>query len=419
MLQWMISVDDHVIEPPGVWQDRIAAKDRDRAPRWIRDEDGEAWLYEDRRVPLSGMNAVAGIPQEQWSPLPLRLDDIRPGCYDPVARLEDMNADGVLAQGVFPSFPRFCGQTFLEAEDRDLARRCVQAYNDWMVEEWCGSAPGRFIPIVIVPLWDPPLAAAEVERCAAQGAKAVSFSENPYKLDLPSIHDAGNHWDPLLAAVEQTGMALSIHVGSSSTMPTTSPDCPVLASGTLLHFVAQQTMVDWLFSGKLLRFPNLKLILSEGGISWMPATLAVARYKMRKLSDPIRRTGEDFNQVLAGMTGKNEPKVRSALDAVFDFADFDPVELFHRNIFGCLIADQYGWGAVDELGTKNVMVETDFPHSDGSWPNSIAAMQSTISHLDQDAQYDILQGNARRVFKFTPASTPPDTPPTSSPLALS
>ena len=116
-----------------------------------------------------------------------------------------MNRDGVLASLCFPSFPRFCGQAFTEAKDKVLGLLCVQAYNDWMLEDWCGAAPGRFIPLMIIPLWDPQLAVTEIERTAAKGGRAIAFSENPYPLGLPSIHDKSRYWDPVFAAAADHG----------------------------------------------------------------------------------------------------------------------------------------------------------------------------------------------------------------------
>src|SRR6185437_5139288 len=132
-----------------------------------------------------GLSATAGKAKEEFSAEPIAYEDMRPGCYDPAARVADMDAAGVLASLCFPSFPRFCGQTFHEAPDHELAMICVTAYNDWMIEEWCDSAPGRLIPQIIVPLWDPVAGAAEIERCAGMGARAVTFSENPVRLGLP------------------------------------------------------------------------------------------------------------------------------------------------------------------------------------------------------------------------------------------
>src|SRR5271168_4289361 len=123
---------------------------------------------------------------------------------------------------VFPTVPRFCGQLFNEVADRELALLCVRAYNDFILEEWRDPCPARMIPNVIIPLWDPTIAATEIERCVTKGAKSVMFSEFPPALGLPSIHDEAAYWDPVFAAAADADLALSIHIGSSSQIPTTS-----------------------------------------------------------------------------------------------------------------------------------------------------------------------------------------------------
>jgi hypothetical protein len=120
---------------------------------------------------------------------PMTYDEMRPGCYEPKARVDDMELNWVEASLSFPSFPRLCGQTFLEAKDRELAEACVYAYNDWMVDEWCGDSGGRLVPLPIIPLWDAELAAAEVRR-SRRGARAVL---SPAVLGLPGIHTG--YWD--------------------------------------------------------------------------------------------------------------------------------------------------------------------------------------------------------------------------------
>jgi predicted TIM-barrel fold metal-dependent hydrolase len=403
-LDWIISVDDHVIEPPDVWQSRVPAKHRDAAPRWITDDAGEAWLYEGVRLPLPGIHSVAGTPRETWSPEPLSMGAIRPSSYDPKARVEDMDRDGVLAALCFPSFPRFCGQTFYEATDRELAMLCVQAYNDWMIDEWSGSMPGRFLPLMLIPLWDPVGAAVEMERCAGKGAKAVAFSENPAKLGLPSIHDAGRYWDPVFRTAEETGMPICTHIGSSSQLPQTAVDAPMISSITLSGLNAQATLVDWLYSGNLLRFPKLKLALSEGGISFVPGTLErVKRDLVRQ--GPWTRTSE-----VSGDLAKGEVTITvrdaSASDEI-DIYDFDPMEIYKRQIYNCMIPDYEGWAYLDELGTDNVMLETDFPHSDSSFPHSIDEVRRHIGHLSDEDRFKVQLGNACRVFGYElPAAVP-------------
>ena len=130
-----------------------------------------------------------------------------------------MDRAGILASLCFPTITRFCGQLFMEASDREFGLVCLKAYNDWMIEEWCGAAPGRYIPLILIPLWDPELAVEEMERCAAKGATTFAFSENPAPLGLPTIHDPGRYWDPVMAAANDLEMVVSMHVGSSSQVP--------------------------------------------------------------------------------------------------------------------------------------------------------------------------------------------------------
>ena len=243
----IVSADDHVVEPPDVFTSRLPAKYRDVGPRVVRapvaemtfrggkyvtrmgrapGDDGplaDWWLYEDRAVPHTRLGACAGFAPEDVQVVPMTYDEMRPGCYQQAPRLDDMDLNWVEASLCFPTFPRFCGQTFLEADDKDLALLCVQAYNDWMVEEWCAGSGGRlWSRCASIPLWDPVLAAAEVRRNAARGVRAVCFSELPGNLGLPSVHDADRHWDPFVAACDETGTVICMHSGSGSKMPSTS-----------------------------------------------------------------------------------------------------------------------------------------------------------------------------------------------------
>ncbi len=394
-LDWLISVDDHVIEPPNVWQDRVPKRDRDAAPRIIRDSDGEAWVYEGKRFPTTGLTAAAGKDKEEFSPEPVTFDEMRPGCYDSRARVEDMNRDGVLASMCFPSFPRFCGQAFYDATDKSLGLRCVQAYNDWMIDEWCGQAPGRFISLIIIPLWDPSAAAVEIERCAAKGARAITFSENPADLGLPSIHDANRYWDPVFAAAAEAEMPICTHIGSSSKLPSTAPDSPLIVTLALGPMNAMRTCVDWVFSGVFDRFPTLKLCLSEGGIGWIPYVLERCDYTFDRQGAWASRG--NFHLDLSG--GKIDADVTGSVQTRFTL----PSETFREHIFGCFIDDIHGADCIDSIGIDNIMIETDYPHTDSSWPNSIELAHKRLAGRSDEDVYKILQGNARRLFRFEPA----------------
>src|SRR5581483_1473077 len=290
----IISVDDHIVEPPGLWQDRLPARFRDRAPRVERhygfldweaggkvqfhdDPDRSSprarwcdhWVYDDLRWPIPAGYAAVGPVRDLEAMTPITYDEMLHGCYNKAARIADMDLnqavripDMVLnhveASLCFPTVPRFCGQTFLERQDKELAALCVQAYNDWMIDEWCGGAgAGRLIPLTLVPLWDANLAAAEVRRCADKGSHALAFSEIPAYLGLPSIHSG--YWDPLFQACAETETVVSMHIGSASKLTTTSADAPLVVQAALTAQNAQSALVDWLCSGLLARFADLRI----------------------------------------------------------------------------------------------------------------------------------------------------------------
>jgi predicted TIM-barrel fold metal-dependent hydrolase len=383
-------VDDHVLEPPGVWVDRVPAKDRDRAPHQVIEGDMEFWVYDGKRYPSSGLSAVAGKKKEEFSPEPVTYAEMRPGCYDAKARIEDMDRAGILASLCFPTVTRFCGQLFMEASDREFGFVCLQAYNDWMIEEWCGAAPGRYIPLVLIPMWDPALAAKEMERCAAKGATAFAFSENPAPLGLPTIHDKDRYWDPVMAAASDLEMVCSMHVGSSSQVPQIAPDSPFMANLAWGAVRTSGAMLSWLFSGMFTRFPGLKIALSEGEIGWMPYFLERAEQVLDKQRFWVQR-GVQFMEHATTDVDLNTIDIRA---------------LFRDHVFGCFIDDAHGIASIDDIGEDNIMCETDYPHSDSTWPDCIGVVKKRIGHLSPEVQYKLLRGNAERLYRFTPAEPP-------------
>ena len=199
----LISVDDHIAEPADMFDAHVPAKYREFTPRVETDERGDQqWWYGELKGRNLGLNAVAGKPRELFNVNPSRYDHMRPGCFDVHERVRDMSAGGQLAGLNFPNWTGFSGQVLNQGPDPDVNLVMIHAYNDWHVDEWCGAYPERFIPCGILPLWDPELAAKEVRRLADKGCHAVTFSENPEALNMPSIH-SGN-WDPLFARVRRS-----------------------------------------------------------------------------------------------------------------------------------------------------------------------------------------------------------------------
>jgi predicted TIM-barrel fold metal-dependent hydrolase len=390
----IISVDDHVIEPATVWTDRLPARHLDVGPRIERrkikdmrfvggvfsyeeagpDDDGvwaDWWLVEDLRWPLTRLSAAAGYPRDEVTVSPITMDDMRRGCWDPVARLDDMDVNHVEASLSFPSFPRFCGQTFLERTDKELADLCVKAYNDWMFDEWCAGSDGRLIPLSIIQLWDADLAAAEVRRNAARGGHAVCFSEIPPFLGLPSVHDADGYWDPFFAACAETATVVCMHIGSSSKMPSTSPDAPPAVGSTLTYMNAAMSMTDFLMSGIFERFPALTIAYSEGQIGWIPYVLERA--------DAVWRENRGWG-------------------GVADRVKRPPSEYYYDHVYGCFFDDPHGLRSLDVVGVDNTTFETDYPHSDSTWPHTKKVAEEIMKDLDDETVWKLCRGNAIRML---------------------
>lgn len=393
----IISVDDHVIEPAHLWQKWLPEKYRERGPHIERhrvgdlhfvggargfdfeidpaDGSGEAadlWFYEGRTFPHKRPTAAAGLPPEEISLECITYEEMRPGCYEPVARLLDMDAGHIDKSLCFPTFPRFCGQQFLEADDRELAFECVRAYNRWMIEEWCGDSGGRLIPLIIIPLWDPELAAAEVRWAAEQGNHAVCFSEIPPRLGLPSIH--GGDWDPFLAACAETATVVCMHIGSSSTVPVTSQDAPPQVTTALTFANSSLALVDWLFSGNFVKFPELKVAFSEGQIGWVP-------YVLERCDDVWRQ--------FRGWQGDAVPET--------------PSSYYYRSVYTCFFRDRTGVQLLSSVGENNITFEADYPHTDSTWPNSKQVAEECLAGLPPHLIWKAVRGNA-----MTMLSLPPD-----------
>tara|TARA_B100000929_G_scaffold116561_2_gene92428 strand:+ start:1531 stop:2589 length:1059 start_codon:yes stop_codon:yes gene_type:complete len=337
----------------------------------------DVWFYEDLVHPNKRHVAAVGFERDEMTLSPITYEEMRPGCYDPGARVEDMAANHVDVSLSFPTFPRFCGQTFWEASDRELALACVNAYNDFMVEEWCGDSDGALVPLIIIPLWDAELAAAEVRRNAERGCHAVCFSEIAPNLGLPSIHTG--YWDPFFAACAETQTVVCMHIGSSSKMPAASPDAPPAVAASLSFNNAIASLSDFLFSGVLVRFPELVLAYSEGQIGWIP-------YILERADDVW--------------------KEHRAWGGVADIIPEPPSTYYYRQVYGCFFRDNHGLASLDEVGVDNITFETDYPHTDSTWPNTKTVAEDMMGHLPADVVWKIVRGNAARMLHLDIEAAP-------------
>ncbi len=365
----LFSVDDHIIEPPGVWADRVAKKFQAAAPHVIEDEGRQFWVYEDQRAPTMGLNAVAGNPREEWQNEPVRYSDMIPGCYDPVERAKDLRSEGIFASVNFPSLPRFAGTLFLEFKDQELAQTCVSAWNDFVIDEWCPAAPELFVPMVILPLWDPKLAAAEIRRCVEKGARAISMVENPAPLGLPSFHT--DHWDPIWEACVEADIPICMHIASSGKSTVLTTEEPGIVEIAAAFTRAAHSSVNMMLSPIPRKFPDIKMVWSEGGVGWIPAALERADRQF----DRHRYWSRDAD-------------------------DLRPSDVCRRNMWFCMIEEPIGLKYRSDIGVDKILWESDYPHADTTFPLTQEGAKIVFDGVPDDEVEQITHKNASALFKW-------------------
>jgi predicted TIM-barrel fold metal-dependent hydrolase len=371
----LVSVDDHIIEPPNLFEKHLPARWKERAPRLSIDPATgiQSWRWEAGASTSTFLNAVVTLPKEEWGLDPSSLAEIRPGCYDLDARVADMDANGILASLCFPSFAGMAGTFFAASKDRELAEACLQAYNDWHIDEWCAGRPGRFIPLPLCPIWDPELAAREARRVARKGATAITFSEDPSAGGFASLH--GGAWDPFFAACCEEGLVVAIHIASAATGLPGYADTPIDVRVTLPCWNALPTAANFLWSKSLQTFPELRIALSEGGTSWIPGFL-----------DRMERHFSNQRWTRSDLGGKT------------------PTEVFRQHFLACFICDPSGLLLRDRIGVDNIAYEVDYPHSDCTFPNSPEELWEhfELARCSDEEIEKIGYANALRWLRYDP-----------------
>jgi predicted TIM-barrel fold metal-dependent hydrolase len=372
----LISVDDHIVEPPDMFKNHLAKKYIDEAPRLVHNPDGsDTWQFRDIVIPNVALNAVAGRPKEEYGLEPQGLDEIRPGCYNVDERVKDMNAGGILGSICFPSFPGFAGRLFV-TDDPDFSLALLQAYNDWHIDEWCGAYPARFIPMALPVIWDAEKCAEEVRRVAKKGVHALTFTENPAAMGYPSFHN--EYWNPLWKALCDTNTVMNVHIGSSGRLAITAPDAPMDVMITLQPMNIVQAAADLLWSKPIKEYPDLKIGLSEGGTGWIPYFLERAD---RTFEMHSTWTHQDFGGKL-------------------------PSEVFREHFLTCFISDHVGVKLRNEVGIDNIAWEADYPHSDSMWPGAPEQLHDVLTehNVPDDEINKMTYENAMRWYSFDPFS---------------
>lgn len=376
----IFSVDDHFVEGPDVFTTRVPAHLRDDAPVIVEQDDGnQLWSFDGQLLPNVGLAAVVGRRPEDYGVEPTRFDEMRRGCWDPAERVRDMDINGVRVSLNFPSMiPGFGGTKFSAAKNREVGIACVQAWNDWVHEEWYTAHPDRFVPCGITYLADIDEACEEVRRNAERGFRAVSLPELMEPAGLPSLHTG--HWDPLMAVCEETETVVCLHAGSSTMVVMPSKDAPNECMSALFPVNAQLSLVDWLYSKIPLRFPSLKIMLSEGGAGWVPG--------MMDRIDAVFRKHFAFRD----------------WSSIGGDRDIHPNDVIRRNFWFCCIDEPATWAMRHVIGVDRLVVESDYPHGDSSWPDTQAVLADQLKGLPDDEVEAITWRNASDVFRFPVAT---------------
>lgn len=391
----IISVDDHLVEPPEMFKDREPSRFRGRFPRVVDLEKGksysrehlklnpvvvdregrQAWEYEGRLYLQVGLNAVAGYTNlSGLAEEPASFDQMRPGCFDIRARVHDMDLGGIWASMNFPSqIAGFGGLIFSRSSDVELGKAVTRAWNDWLYEGWYSPFPDRIIPLGITFLSDPVEGAEEIRRNAERGFPAVTFPEMPHKVGYPPVHS--DYWDPLFRACEETGTAVCLHSGSSGLLE--RPEGAGFAEKglALLQAASLLTCVEWLWSGVPAKYPNLNIVLSEGGIGWVAMLLDRLDYVVDHSG-----TARDYR----AWTGGRHPS-----------------ELLLDRFWFCTIDDPSTLCTLDRIGEDHVMVEVDYPHADSTWPDTQYLLQRRFesSQLSEEQIRKVTHLNAAKLFR--------------------
>lgn len=367
----VISVDDHLCEPPHVFEGRVPSRYASLAPRVIEGRDGsQAWTYDGILFREVGLNASAGRAREEREVQALRFDEIREGCWNVDARVRDMDIDGIWGSVNFPSMiTGFCGTVFSRTKDQDLGFAVMRAWNDWFFEEWYGPHPDRVVPMGITWMSDPELGAEEVRRNAERGFTAITLPERPHRIGFPSLYSG--YWDPIVAACVETETTICLHVGSTGLVDIPD-DAPMEVGASLFQAASMQACVEWLWSGVPVRFPDVKIALSEGGMGWVPM-----------LHDRLQYMKDRSH----------------AGQGVWPSTEITPSEALARNFWFCMIDDHSTLPLRHRIGLDHIMVETDYPHADTTWPDTQALLRRDLEGLPLDEIRKITHENAAALFR--------------------
>ncbi len=368
----VISADDHLQEPAGLWTERMPAHLKAQAPRLVDLPDGGQGFQIAGQPPRPlGVLVMAGRKPSQFTDRGLRWEDVPRGSYDPAARLRDMDADGIQTTVLYPNIclDPMMDQVRLEP---GAAQEIYRVYNDYL-SEFSSRAPGRFAGVALLPLDTTAGAIAELERVARLPGIRGAL--------LPIIPPGGREWndpyfEPFWAAAAASGLPLSVHAGRPRALPVRHQVMRMPAGPAVYMqigpFSIAETLAYIMWTGVFDRHPQVRLTLVEGGIGWL------AFFKER---------AQLVHQRHAAWTGHG--------------LKTGPSEWFERNIFATFQEDRAGLALLEVIGEGTVMWASDYPHSETTWPRSQETIAATFAALAPAVKERIVHGTAARLYSLS------------------
>ncbi len=381
----VIDVDTHVTEPADTWTSRVPAKFADRAPRIERIQGVDTWVVDGQPTLGPGLVTMAGYDGRPPTEFPATYEECDPAGYDPAARIERMDADGIWAEVLYPNVGGFGSQSFLQMKDEALMLACVRAYNDFL-SDWASAAPNRLLPVTALPFWDVEASVREIERCIAKGHKSVLFPSQPQDFGFAPL--AHRDWDPVWSVAQEAGLPISFHIGSQEWLGASDghPFVDKAEMGIHAHFARLSALAfignglgisEIICGGVCHRFPELDFVSVESGVSWIPGLLEALDWQWENVG--VRREHLEYELI--------------------------PSEYFRRQVYACFWFEREMLTPAVERYPDNVLYETDFPHPTSMSPGPATPAvppreyaARALEKLPRDVAGKLLHHNAARVY---------------------
>jgi predicted TIM-barrel fold metal-dependent hydrolase len=369
----LISADDHVQEHPEVWTSRMSKqKWGDRIPHLERQAEGnDCWLIAGKPIAFAG---IVGAASGDRAKEPKQWKDVPASAYRPHERLKALDLERVDYSVLYPTVAGLAAEAFGRIDDLDLELACVQAYNDWLIEEWAQASP-RFVPQCIVPVGPMERTTAEIKRAVARGHKGVIFPASPTELrEVPHINEPA--YDPLWQTCENLNVPICFHSGASPKiqMQPSAAFAPAGAAAfrSIVRSVSSiAVLANFLFSRVLYRFPELKVVFADASLGWGAYEIEYA----------------DYQSEADGLQAEGYP--------------LKPSELFQRQCYLTCSYDRVSLRLRRYVGSANILWSTHFPLATSSWPNTEQHIESGFGAIGDDEKAQILWRNAARLYALS------------------